>query len=381
MNVFLWGLIACKNTTSTSEHSPDAENGSVETVYDYSETSTAEIVYPDENSAITCLNADFKAGEADDSFLLVDQDSDYGHFSNIQDALDYTQHDANISTVFVCPGTYEERVSINTQVNLIGVSGAQETIIDRSSLDSEGSALYVKESSHVEGFTLTGAYALNTCFYGGGIYAGGLGEEGQRYTITIQNNIITGNDACAVGGIYASGFSNSSDSLIEIRNNLISDNISHKNAAGITVSCDRTGEVVVKNNDIVGNVALGDTGTGGFEHTGSASTASCSSSVVNNNFYGNTSSVAEAMIDNIATGNLNTSYNNFFANNGASSDDTNFYNGTESLFVDPQYKDENLLTLSEDSPCHNSGNPNEEFINTDGTRNTIGAYGGPNGDW
>ena len=54
--------------------------------------------------------------------------------------------------------------------------------------------------------------------------------------------------------------------------------------------------------------------------------------------------------------------------------------GTGNLNSDPLFSD-GLFHLSNSSPCKDKGNPSPDFNDTDGTRNDIGAYGGPNGNW
>ena len=41
----------------------------------------------------------------------------------------------------------------------------------------------------------------------------------------------------------------------------------------------------------------------------------------------------------------------------------------------------NSYHLQDGSPCINTGNPGVQYNDTDGSRNDMGAYGGPNGDW
>lgn len=47
-------------------------------------------------------------------------------------------------------------------------------------------------------------------------------------------------------------------------------------------------------------------------------------------------------------------------------------------FVEPDADD---YRLGADSPCSDAGIPDDEFRDFDGSRNDIGAFGGPMGDW
>jgi hypothetical protein len=51
---------------------------------------------------------------------------------------------------------------------------------------------------------------------------------------------------------------------------------------------------------------------------------------------------------------------------------------SDPLFVAPENND---FHLQPGSPCIDAGDPIPEYNDTDGTRNDMGAYGGPNGDW
>ena len=48
------------------------------------------------------------------------------------------------------------------------------------------------------------------------------------------------------------------------------------------------------------------------------------------------------------------------------------------LFTDPENGDYHLQGTS---PCIDAGNPDSEYNDTDGSRNNMGAYGGPGGNW
>ena len=49
--------------------------------------------------------------------------------------------------------------------------------------------------------------------------------------------------------------------------------------------------------------------------------------------------------------------------------------------MDPLFNSNRDFHLSENSPCKNTGNPEPEYNDLDGTRNDQGAYGGPGGNW
>ena len=58
----------------------------------------------------------------------------------------------------------------------------------------------------------------------------------------------------------------------------------------------------------------------------------------------------------------------------------NAIDGVGNISQDPEFSDE-LFHLEITSPCIDAGNPLSEFNDPDGSRNDMGAYGGPNGDW
>ena len=56
--------------------------------------------------------------------------------------------------------------------------------------------------------------------------------------------------------------------------------------------------------------------------------------------------------------------------------------GNNDISLDPQFVDtaKGNYHLTENSPCINTGNPDTKYDDIDGSRNDIGAYGGPNSD-
>ena len=55
--------------------------------------------------------------------------------------------------------------------------------------------------------------------------------------------------------------------------------------------------------------------------------------------------------------------------------------GTGNIDSDPLFINSFDYHLQAESPCIDAGNPDAQYNYTDGSRNDIGAYGGPNGDW
>ncbi|MBM3324102.1 MAG: right-handed parallel beta-helix repeat-containing protein, partial [Calditrichaeota bacterium] len=77
-------------------------------------------------------------------------------------------------------------------------------------------------------------------------------------------------------------------------------------------------------------------------------------------------------------------YNDVWQNNTLGDSTTN-YEGIalppdhHNLSSDPLFVSGSLAVLQDGSPCIDRGHPGTEYNDTDGTRNDIGAYGGPNG--
>jgi len=140
------------------------------------------------------------------------------------------------------------------------------------------------------------------------------------------------------------------------------------------------------NNSVIANNIIEDKGSGGYGF----SIGDCSNlSVVNNtivtkNFGIQESGSSGVFYNNIVTGNsyfglsvkgLTINYNNIWGNNpnydGCSA-------GASDIQADPLFSDGDFH-LAANSPCRNAGAPGASYSDADGTRNDIGAYGGPFG--
>jgi len=55
--------------------------------------------------------------------------------------------------------------------------------------------------------------------------------------------------------------------------------------------------------------------------------------------------------------------------------------GSGNFDANPLFAGVSDYELQDGSPCIDTGNPGVQYDDADGSRNDMGAYGGPNGDW
>lgn len=381
MTFSLFYLLGCKNnrTELANDDSGRTDTAVFETGQNGGED-TQELI------SEHCQDSRFSGpfSENPDEYVVVDSQAGYGHFTSIQAALDYSQS-SQIQKVYVCPGEYNEKVNIFSQVDLIGIAGADETVIDPSPLGQDGSVMQINDSALVQGFTITGAQNEQYCYYGGGIKIGGLPGQGENHVV-IQNNIIRDNTACKVGAIHLSGFSNGSEEVdieFQIRNNILANNVSSTvDTGGVHISCARVSQNAqneITNNVFYHNEAIGSSGVGALILSGSAD-ESCEVDVRNNIFSHNIAKQLPTIY--LGAGQIDFSYNNLVENQATSDFSYNTSSVVENVYdyadcmTSPETGD---FTLTNDSLCQDQGDPN--LFDTDGSRSDLGAYGGPDGDW
>ncbi len=160
-------------------------------------------VNPDAFDGCDGLDNDCDAA-VDEDTIVVDW-SGGGDTETIQEAVDAA---ASGDVVCVLSGSYTENLVLDAgELSLVGLAGAEETIIDGG---GSGSALVFQygDSSTVQGFTLTGGAgtlfdpdndgALDAC--GGGVFV-------DASTASLVDVIITGNAADDGGGLYVNNAS------------------------------------------------------------------------------------------------------------------------------------------------------------------------------
>ncbi len=171
-----------------------------------------------------------------------------------------------------------------------------------------------------------------------------------RSPLEIQNCIIRGNHTPFAGGLFAT------QAQVTVRNNIFRDQVTGNFGAAI-LCIESAAEII--NNTIFNNRCIN-------YGSGLVFIDQASSDIQNNIFFQNTSGAGDPRIG-------------FF-----SGDSTNFNQAFNFLpfgDMNPEFLSNADLRLSTASPAIDMGNPDSAFNDVDGTRNDLGASGGPLGAW
>jgi len=267
-------------------------------------------------------------------------------------------------TVTVAPGTYHESITLKSGVNVIG-SGFGSTFLEGIGSNSVVTANYVT-NSRLEGFQITGC-GTNTYDSGVMIWAGNLMVNNNRIigntnglwivagsSAIIRNNVIEGNGNPAGSVAYYAIQCDNAAPLIA--NNLIVSNTGEALRFNRTIA---SGAQVI-NNTIVGNQPYGIICEGGASPT-----------IKNNIIAGNGTGLSA----NAATPAI--SFNDVWNNSGG--DFIGATGGLGGISADPRLALGSLarFALASGSPCIDAGDPDPLYNDADGSRNDMGAYGGP----
>ena len=251
-------------------------------------------------------------------------------------------HAASGDTIAVAPGTYHESVYIISGVTLRSQSGPANTIIDATGYNYAISGY----SGRVQGFTLRNASSA------------GVISTSSGNSLKVVNNIIENNKGQGIYFYGGRGFL--------ISNNIIRNNNSSDYGGGIRLS-DADDKSKVVNNVIINNTG---TDGGGIYLSDNANAL-----VYNNIITGNSGAYAGGI--RYWSSSPTLAYNDVWNNSPA-----NYFNATiwESISSNPQFVDGpggNYRLSPSSSPCINTGNPDAQYNDKDGSRNDMGAYGGP----
>ncbi len=242
--------------------------------------------------------------------------------------------------VLVAPGTYYEEITLKAGVTVMG-AGEGRSIIGGGGNAGDvvfASGNNITNTTKFLGFTVTGAHSGGSMPGGAGIFC----NSGASPDLT--GNRVEGNDFGIVTWNGANAY---------IHNNIVVDNV----YTGISLSTDAS----VVNNTIANN-NNGIYDSGGYQPI-----------VMNNVVTGNTTYGIGVVNTSVPT---DITYNDVW-NNGQ-----NYHYcspGQGCISENPLYVDEpeGDYHLQPGSPCIDSGNPLPQYDDPDGTRNDMGAYGGP----
>lgn len=262
-----------------------------------------------------------------------------GDYPTIQEGIDAANPG---DIVMVAPGIYTEEITLKADVSVIG-AGEGQSIIDGGG--DQGDVVFasgntITNSTLFKGFTVTGAN-YGGMPGGGGIFCNtGASPE-------ICNNRVE---------VNSTGIATWNGSNPYIHNNVIIDNT----YTGIAISSDP--DVI---NNTIANNNNGIYDSGGYQPV-----------IMNNIVTGNT---------NVGMGCVNSSVPTDFSYNDVWGNGQNYYNcspGPGDISADPLYVNEPIgdFHLQTSSPCIDSGNPAPQYNDPDGTRNDMGAYGGPDAE-
>jgi hypothetical protein len=288
-------------------------------------------------------------------------------FATIQKGIDTVSAPGK---VYVAAGTYEQRITLRDQVEVLG-AGPDVTFIDGAGQGTVVTAGAVGAGTRLEGFTITGGLAR----YGGGMYTSGGAYTGDSLPV-VNNCIFSGNSAISYGGgmyNYNSSptltnctFVNNTamrgggiynwDASPEMINVFFSANSASSTGGGM--DNESSSSAVLTNTVFSGNSA--DYGGGIYN---SWSLLNLADSTISGNsaaHYGalyNDSSTPPAVTNSIIWGNPtdngSTIYS-IYGLNAVYSDIEGGFTGTGNLDIDPQFVAGDLH-LAPGSPCIDSG--------------------------
>lgn len=277
--------------------------------------------------------------------------------NTIQAAIDAA---ASGDTVKVDAGVYMEKITMKERVDVIG-GGAEYTSIIHGEYFT-GYVVTGATNCTLKGFTISSG---NT---GGGVGCPNVSSMNISCNIIKNNNTSNGID-CNRSSLTiinnkiincSTGIYHYDNSSCIIKNNIISDMVG--------------GGISGNSNCIISNNIIRKCGYG---------TSSCGYDILSNNIITNCSGCGITKTSSWSCwGVLSLFYNNVWNNNPDYNSD--LPKGSYDISIDPLFVDPNNgdFHLKPNSPCRDAGSPEISFNDPDGSRNDMGAYGGPGAaDW
>ena len=299
------------------------------------------------------------------------------HFYEIQQAINSSEDG---QTILVSPGTYYENLDFyGKEISLISYfsvtndrSFIEQTIIDGNQNGS--CVLFVSsetENTMLQGFTLTNGSEDPQTSYGGAIFCNNNSSP-NLFDLHITEN--------TYGGIYCENYSSPKIINIVISNNLSGGfrcygncNITLEN---IIISGNSGGAMLCANYSDVTliNVTIADN----YDNYHDGISCGDSDMTIINSIICNSIYVWSAIQ---TSSSLSISYSDYiYGEDGIETHNNGtYYWLTGNIEDDPLFIEN--YRLQNNSPCIDAGDPDSQYNDPDGSRNDMGAYGGPNGDW
>ncbi|MEK7146232.1 MAG: right-handed parallel beta-helix repeat-containing protein [Patescibacteria group bacterium] len=259
--------------------------------------------------------------------------------SSIQSAIN-ASNDGD--TICVEAGTYYENLVMDGRtINLQSLDGADVTTLDGMDIASTISVLN-GSNGLIDGFTIQNGYD------GFGL-GGGIAIDGS--SPTVQHSRITSN---TFNGI---DITNNSNPIIQ--NSVISDNMF--NGVHVTDSSEPT----------LNNLTIVENWTAGVRSELNSNVTINNSVIVDNFNEGLGNDIGSTLVGD---------YNNV-SGNAWGNYDVGVVAGVGSISSTPDFVDQTWFRLDAGSAGIDQGNPSAVVNDSNGTRNDMGTYGGPNGNW
>ncbi|MFQ6674945.1 MAG: right-handed parallel beta-helix repeat-containing protein [Fidelibacterota bacterium] len=265
-----------------------------------------------------------------------------------------------------------------------GVAGREETVIGMA-----GTALIMNRGT-LRGFTFEGGsvHLSGTAVMEDSEVKNGFGDRSAvvvEDSSEVRNSIISGNTRWPTLGTTADGAGMTVRDRARVLQSRITGNVAWGRGGGLALY----GQPTIMNSVIDHNTA--DEGGGGIFIGDLAEPV-----IVNGVLFKNRSGLVNGhmgaisarkvrmtFVNNIVWGNTSSGQEDRLWSNATYSDIQGHQGGTGNLNAPPKFVDAGAgdFHLQFDSPCIDAGHPGPEYDDTDGSRNDMGAYGGPWGEW
>ena len=318
----------------------------------------------------------------------------------LQTALTTAQSNAGDDTIKVVQGTYTGNFTYSSgegrSISLLGgfAAGCTSRVIDPANTvlngNHSGSALYLYDSNGgsitAVGFTVENGTATGS---GGGVYAHSYAPSGNGGTVTLSNNVITGNSVATGSGAGAFAFSYSTSGIagtVTLANNIITENSAtgrSTSGGGVYASSGSSsgtaGTIVITNNVVAGNNAgyAGGVWAEADSSSGVAGTVVMTNNTITNNSaegsgggtlvyaFGNSGGTVN-VYNNIVWGNSAATGGDIFLNYSATGEASGYNNNYAMMYgtwthagnninSDPLFVPGDDSRLSSLSPCIDAG--------------------------